>query len=568
MTQSEILGVITFLVILVVAAIPFGEWMAKVFNGEKNILSFIFRPIERIIYKIGGIDETEEMDWKGYAKALILFNVIGFFAVFALQLLQKFLPLNPQKFGAVHWDLALNTAVSFITNTNWQAYGGENTMSYLTQMLGLAVQNFVSAAVGVAASLALIRGFIRKTTPLLGNFWVDLTRTTLYVLLPVSIITAVIFISQGMPQTFHPYVEAQTLEGAKQVIAVGPVASQIPIKQFGSNGGGFFNVNSAHPYENPTPLTNLLELFGLLFIPVSLVFMFGALLKQRKQGVSIFSAKLVLFLLGLFTILFFETRGNPLLAQLGVNHGLNMEGKEVRVGLVPSALWAQMTTVTSNGSVNAMHDSMMPIPGLVEMFNLATSCVIFGGVGVGLIGMLFYVMVTMFIAGLMIGRTPEYLGKKLEPFEMIMVTIGILASAVTLLALAGTAIATPVGLSSLNNAGPHGLSEIFYAYASGVANNGSAFAGLNANTLFYNLTIAFAMLVGRFTVILPALAIAGSLAKKRITPSSVATFSTTSPLFVALLVSVVLIVGALTFFPALTLGPLLEHLLLHIGRTF
>jgi potassium-transporting ATPase potassium-binding subunit len=462
----------------------------------------------------------------------------------------------------------LNTAVSFTTNTNWQSYSGEQTMSYLTQMLGLTVQNFLSAAVGIAAAMAVIRGFTRKNTATIGNFWVDLTRSVLYLLLPLAIIFALIFASQGVVQTLGPYVNAETLDGGLQTIAVGPTASQDAIKFLGTNGGGFFNANSAHPFENPTPLTDFMQVLGMLLIAASMPFAFGAMIKNRGQGWAIFASMLVLFLMGLSLALWAETQGNPLLEKLGVANGANLEGKEVRFGIIPSVLFAQSTTVTSDGGVDSMHDSMMPLTGLVLLFNMSVGEVIFGGVGVGLIGIIFYAIMTMFIAGLMIGRTPELFGKKLEPFEMIMAVIGLLAPAVIVLVLAGIAIVLPIGLSSLNNAGPHGLSEILYAFASAGGNNGSAFAGLNTNTVFYNLSMALGMIVGRFATILPALAIAGSMAQKKIVPASSATLPVASPLFVIMLVGTVIIVGALTFFPVFVLGPILEQLLMQAGMTF
>jgi len=568
MTLYHLFPVVLFLGVLTLAAVPLGKFIAKVFSNKRTFLTPVVGPVERVIYRLLGVDEKEEMTWKTYALSLIIFNAIGIFVLFALQLIQGLLPFNPQRFSAVRWDTALNTAISFTTNTNWQAYGGEQTMSYLTQMVGLTVQNFFSAAVGLAAAIAFIRGFVRKTANTIGNFWVDLTRSILYVLLPLAIIWALVLASQGVVQTLRPSFHAQTLEGQEQAIALGPAASQIAIKQLGTNGGGFFNANSAHPFESPTPLTDFMEVLGLMLIPISLPFALGAMLNKRRQGWAIYAAMMALFLLGLAITLGAELQGSPILEKIGILHGTNMEGKEVRFGVLHSVLFAQSTTATSCGAVNSMHDSLMPLSGLVLIFNMAVGEVIFGGIGVGLIGMIIYAILTMFLAGLMIGRTPEFIGKKLEPYEMIMSVIAILSSAITMLVLASIAISTRAGVSSLNNAGPHGLSEILYAYASTANNNGSAFAGLNANTLFYNLTTSLAMLVGRFTTIIPALAIAGALVKKQIVPVSAGTFPTTSMLFVVMLVSVVIIVGALTFFPALTLGPLLEHLFVQIGRTF
>lgn len=568
MTINDWLCIILLPFITAALAFPLGEFMANVFRGAKNFLTPLVAPVERILYRLFGVDEKEEMSWQTYAFSLVIFNIIGIAVLFILQLVQGKLPFNPQKLGAVRWDTALNTAISFVTNTNWQAYSGEQTMSYLTQMLGLTVQNFLSAAVGIAAVVALIRGFVRKTSKAIGNFWVDLTRSIFYVLLPLAIIWSLLLISQGVVQTLNGSITAQTLEGGKQIIAVGPVASQEAIKEIGTNGGGFFNANSAHPFENPTPLTDFLEILGLLLIPMALPFTFGAMLKNRRQGAAIFAAMMILYLAGLGFFASMEMQGNPLLQKIGVASGLNMEGKEVRSGIVNSVLFAQSTTATSCGAVNSMHDSMIPLSGVILLFNMTIGEVIFGGVGVGLIGMLSYAMLTMFLAGLMIGRTPELLGKKLELFEMVMSIIIILSPAILLLILSGIAVSIQAGLSSLNNSGPHGLSEIVYAFASTSGNNGSAFAGLNANTIFYNLTTSLAMLIGRFSTIIPALAIAGSLASKKTVPASIATFPTTGLLFIVMLVGVIIIVGALTFFPVFTLGPILEHLLMLTGKTF
>lgn len=556
-----------FLTILTFIALLLGDYMAKVFKGEKTLLSFILKPIEKLLYKIFGVDETTEMDWKAYSFSLIIFNVLGIVALFALQELQHLLLFNPQHLPPVRWDTAINTAVSFVTNTNWQAYGGESTMSYLTQMLGMTVQNFVSAAVGMAVAVAFIRAFTRKTTSEIGNFWVDLTRSIVYILLPLSILYSIVFVSQGMIQNLNPYTHAATIQGAEQVIAQGPVASQVAIKFLGTNGGGFFNANSAHPYENPTALTDYMQILGLLIISAAFPFTFGILLNKRKQGWAIFSAMMILYLLGLSVALWSEFHGNPILSKLGIEHGLNMEGKEVRFGILNSVLFGHSTTVTSCGAVNAMHDSFTPLAGMIFMFNMMIGEVIFGGVGTGFVGMILYAVLTMFLVGLMIGRTPEIFGKKLEPFEMVMAVIALILPSVIQLTFSAIASTHSFGLSSLNNQGAHGLSEILYAFASGAGNNGSAFAGLNANTPFYNLSIAFAMLVGRFGTILPSLAISGSLIKKRFVPDE-AKFPTASPLFVAMLVSVVIVVGALTFFPALVLGSILEHLFMLAGGLF
>jgi len=565
---SVIIFLATFFTVLIVLAILIGRYMARVFNGQQTFLTPILRPLEILIYRICGIRKEQEMSAKDYGISVVVFTCISLVILFLLQLLQKLLPFNPEHFGSVRWDTAINTAISFVTNTNWQSYSGETTMSYLTQMFGLAVQNFVSAGVGIAVAIAMIRGFVRKEVKTIGNFWVDLVRSVVYVLLPLSIILTIILASQGVVQTLRPYVNVQTLEGKQQTIAVGPAASQIAIKQLGSNGGGFFNVNSAHPFENPNWLTNVFELLAILLIPVALVFTFGSMIRNRKQGFALFYVMLILFLLGFGVALWTELSGNPMLGKLGVAGNVNMQGKETRFGVVNSVFWGQSTTCTSNGSVNAMHDSKMPLTGLVYMFNMGIGEVIFGGVGVGLIGMLFYVILTMFIAGLMIGRTPEFLGKKLGPYEMIMAVIGVLLPPVTLLIGSAIAILSPAARASIANPSAHGLSEILYAYLSAAGNNGSAFAGLNANTVFYNLTLGLAMLVGRFATIIPGLAIAGSLANKKTVPTSIATFPTTSILFVGMVVTVVIIVGALTYFPIFTLGPFLEHLQLFGGKLF
>lgn len=556
-----------FLIILTFIALLLGEYMAKVFKGEKTLLSFILQPIEQFLYKIFGINATAEMDWKAYSFSLIIFNILGIVTLFALQEIQHFLPFNPQGFGAVRWDTALNTAVSFVTNTNWQAYSGEITMSYLTQMLGMTVQNFLSAAVGIAVAVAFIRAFTRKTTTEIGNFWVDLTRSIVYILLPLSILYSLVFVSQGIIQNLNPYVKARTLQGQEQIIAQGSIASQSAITTIGTNGGGYFNANFSHPYENPTPLTDYMHILGLLMISAAFPFTFGILLNKRKQGWAIFMAMMILYLIGLSVALWSEFHGNPILSKFGIEHGLNMEGKEVRFGILNSVLFSQSTTVTSCGAVNAMHDSLMPLTGMILMFNMMIGEVIFGGVGTGFVGMILYAILTMFLVGLMIGRTPEIFGKKLEPFEMVMAVVALILPSVIQLIFAAIASTHSFGLSSLNNAGPHGLSEILYAFASGAGNNGSAFAGLNANTPFYNLSIAFAMLIGRFGTILPSIAIAGSLLNKKFVPEE-STFPTAGLLFVLMLVTVVIIVGALTFFPALVLGPVLEHLFMVAGGLF
>lgn len=559
---NHVMYVLLLGVSLLLGGVLIGKYMARLFAGNTGKLLSWAIPFEKLLYRLANIDAAQEMNWQTYTWALLAFNGIGALFLFLLQLAQGVLPLNPVHLPSVRWDTAFNTAVSFMTNTNWQAYSGELTMSYLTQMLGLTAQNFLSAATGIAALLALTRGFVRKTTDLLGNFWVDLTRATLYVFLPFSIIFAALLMSQGVVQTWQPPIAAETLEGAPQTIAVGPAASQIAIKQLGSNGGGFFNANSAHPFENPNLFTNFLELFAILWLPLGCVFLFGEMLNNQRQGRAMFVVMLALFLIGLSVALFAEYQGNPLFERAGIAQGVNLEGKEIRFGRFHSILWGVATTATSNGSVNSMHDSLLPLSGMIYLFYMGIGEVVFGGVGVGVIGMIFYIILTMFIAGLMIGRTPEFLGKKLGPFEMAMSLIALLLPMLVLLIIAGIAIVTPTGLSSLNNTGSHGVSEILYAASSACGNNGSAFAGLNANTPFYNLLLGLGMLVGRFATIVPALALAGALAKKKIAPTTHATFPTTGALFVIMVIAVALIMGALTFFPFYALGPLLEHLML------
>ncbi len=563
----DILVVTIGLIVTLLLSIPIGKFMAHVYEGKRTFLSPVFRPLEKGIYRVCFINEDEEMNWKTYAWAFVWSNVIFLITLFVLQLVQGYLPLNPQKLPGLKWDLALNTAISFITNTNWQAYGGETTMSYLTQMLGMTVHNFVSPAIALAVLVALTRGFIRKDTNFIGNYWVDLTRSILYVLIPLSIVLGLILGSQGVIQNLHPYVTVKTLEGGSQTIAMGPVASQISIKQLGTNGGGFFNTNSSHPFEDPNGLTMFLEMMAIILLVSAPVFTFGYMVKDVRQGRSIFYSMLILLVIGLIICVYTETQGNPLFAKLHVVGG-NMEGKETRCGIINSAVWGGLVTGTANGSINSMHDSMLPLTGLVYMFFMGTGEVIFGGVGIGTVGVLFYVFTTMFIAGLMIGRTPEYLGKKLGVYEMIWTVVAILAAPIILKIFSAIAIITPTGLSSLNNPSAHGWSEILYAYLSFGGNNGSAFAGLNANTLFYNLTGSVTILVGRFATLIPGLAVAGSLVQKKIVPTSTATFPTTGWLFVVMLVCVIFIVGALTYFPAFTLGPVLEHLFMLQGKTF
>ena len=563
MTAHDYIQVILYFAILIGLTPILGNYMYKVFIGAKHFMLPVFGWLEKLTYKFSGIDPDEETSWKSYTFSLLIFNLVGFIFVFLLQLLQAQLPLNPANLPNVSWHSAFNTSVSFMTNTNWQGYAGETTLSYFVQMIGLTVQNFVSAATGIAVLLALIRGISRKTTDLLGNFWTDLTRSTLYVLLPLSIIFAVFLVSEGVVQNFKTYDTVQTLQAGQQVIPMGPAASQIAIKQLGTNGGGFFNANSAHPFENPTPLSNFLEMLFILLIPAALTFTYGKMVGSARQGWTIFSAMLILLLIGLSISLYAEYSPNPIFGNLSL-----MEGKETRFGITNSVLWSTATSAASNGSVNAMHDSLSPLSGMVAMINLMLGEIIFGGVGAGLYGMVIFIILTVFIAGLMVGRTPEYLGKKIQAFEVQMAMIAVLAPNIVILLFAAWASASAPGLSSLNNAGPHGLSEILYAFSSAAGNNGSAFAGLNANTVFYNLTLGIGMLIGRFGIIIPVLAIAGSMAKKKITPLSSGTFRTDNGLFIGLLIAVILIVGGLTHFPALSLGPIIEHLLMNNGITF
>ncbi|MEI6823610.1 MAG: potassium-transporting ATPase subunit KdpA, partial [Bacteroidota bacterium] len=514
-------------------------------------------------YRFIKVMPDEETNWKKYTVGLLLFNLVGFVFVFLLQMLQAYLPMNPAHLPNVSWHLAFNTAASFITNTNWQSYSGETTLSYFVQMIGLTVQNFVSAATGIAVILAVIRGISRKTTDKIGNFWTDLTRSTIYVLLPLSIIFAVLFVGQGVVQNFKSYETVQTLQGTQQVIPMGPAASQIAIKQIGTNGGGFFNANAAHPFENPTPFTNFLQIFAIFLIPMGLTYMYGKMVGSVRQGWTIFTAMFILFLAGLCISLYAEYSPNP-----NFGHTKLMEGKEMRFGVANSVLFSVVTTDASCGAVNSMHDSLTPIAGMVCIINMMLGEIIFGGVGAGLYGMVVFIILTVFIAGLMVGRTPEYLGKKIEAFEVQMAIIANLSTSFAILVFTAWACMSSYGLAGLNNSGPHGFSEILYAYTSAAGNNGSAFAGLNANTVFYNVSLGIVMLIGRFGVIIPVLAIAGSLAKKKITPFSSGTFRTDNWLFITLLIGVILIVGGLTYFPALSLGPIIEHLLMNHGISF
>jgi K+-transporting ATPase ATPase A chain len=597
MTTNGTLQLVLYLVVLIALAKPLGAYMARVYEGRPCGLDKALGWLERLIYRLSGVRAGEEMGWKTYAATMLLFNLAGMLAVYALQRLQGVLPLNPQQLGAVSPDSSFNTAASFATNTNWQGYGGETTMSYLTQMLGLTVQNFVSAATGMAVLVAMIRGFARRSSETIGNFWVDLTRTTLYILLPLSFVLALALVSQGVVQTFGPYAKAAVVQPTaydepvtdkdgkpvldgqgqpktkkstltEQVIAVGPAASQIAIKQLGTNGGGFFNVNSSHPFENPTPLSNFLELLAILLIPAALCYTFGVMVQDTRQGWTVLAAMTVIFVALLAVCVVAEQNGR-VFAKQGVDHaasalqaGGNMEGKEVRFGIASSALWATATTAASNGSVNSMHDSFTPIGGLVPMWMIQLGEVVYGGVGSGLYGMLVFALVAVFIAGLMVGRTPEYLGKKIEAYEMKMSSLVILITPALVLIGTSLGVVTVAGKAGIANPGAHGFSEILYAFSSASNNNGSAFAGLSVNTPFYNTALGICFLFGRYWLAVPVLAIAGALARKKIAPSGAGTLPTHTPLFVALLVGVVLLVGALTFVPALALGPIVEHLML------
>jgi K+-transporting ATPase ATPase A chain len=564
MKTSDIIQLAVFFILLLSLAPVLGRYMARVFSGESTLLSRFIAPLEKAVYRVGGIRDGEEMPWKRYFAAVLIFNVIGLLSLWGLMMIQAWLPLNPMKLGNVAWDQALNTAISFITNTNWQSYSGEATMSAFTQMAGLAVHNFLSAATGIAVLLALARGLRRASMTSLGNFWVDITRATLYILLPLSLLLAVVLASQGVTQSLSAYAEAQTLEGARQVIPLGPVASQVAIKHLGTNGGGFFGQNSAHPFENPTPLSNFLEVFALLLVPASLVFTFGLMIGDRRHAWCLFSVMLLL-LAGSFAVAWWaESQPNPVTA----NVLPQLEGKEVRFGVMNSVLFAAATTGTSCGSVNSMHDSFMPLAGMMPLLNMMLGCIAFGGVGAGLYGLLMHVLIAVFIAGLMVGRTPEYLGKKIQAWEAAWAAVAILLP--NLLILLGSALATSMaaGLAGPANAGPHGLSEILYAYSSCAANNGSAFAGLSANTVFYNLSLGAAMFLGRFGVIFAVLAIAGGLVAKKTVPASPGTFPTNGLTFTVVLLGIIMIVGALTFFPALCLGPIVEHGLMLSGRMF
>jgi len=600
MTFNGTLQIILFLVVLSILTKPVGLFLLKVYNGEKTFLDFLFRPVERFIYKVTRVDASQEMNWKQYGISMLIFSLVSALVLYAMQRFQFYLPLNPQGFAAPSEHLSFNTAVSFVTNTNWQSYAGESTMSYFTQMAGLAVQNFKSAAVGMALAAAFIRGIARFETDKLGNFWVDLVRGMLYVLLPISFLVAVFLVSQGMVQNFKPYDTAQLTDVQRvqvdkkdsdgnvitdekgenvkedqivdtQTIAQGPVASQIAIKMLGTNGGGFFNVNAAHPFENPTPLSNFIQMLLILVIPAGFTYMLGRMVSSQAHGWAVYAAMMFLLIVGVATSYWAESRGNPLYPN-NVNQtvvGGNFEGKETRFGIANSALFATVTTDASCGAVNSMHDSFTPLGGMVPMINIMLGEVIFGGVGAGMYGILVMIILTVFIAGLMVGRTPEYLGKKIEAYDVQMGMLYILIFPLTILGFAAiSSVAPDFGLSSLANQGAHGLSEIIYAFTSATGNNGSAFAGLNANTMWWDTTMGIAMLVGRFFMIIPMLAIAGNLAGKKLVPPSLGTFPVNTPLFSILLVSVVIIVGALTFFPALSLSPILEHFQMYAGETF
>jgi K+-transporting ATPase ATPase A chain len=573
MTTIGWIQILVYGLVLLLLTKPLGAYMFCVFEGERQPLPRSFGRIERFTYRLCGINAKAEQTWKEYTLALLVFSAIGLLVTYAIQRLQHVLPFNPQDLPAVSPHLSFNTAVSFTTNTNWQSYGGESTMSYLTQMAGLAWHNFISAAAGIGVALALARGLTRQPgstgSKTLGSFWVDLIRSTLYVLLPLSVVMALALVAGGVIQNLSPYVEVQTLEGAKQTLAMGPAASQIAIKQLGTNGGGFFNVNSAHPFENATPITNFIECLAILLIPAALTYTYGKMARDTRQGWVLFAAMSFLLLVGLVTSYWAEAQGNAALSGQAVAEPLgNMEGKEVRFGVVSSVLWATATTAASNGSVNSMHDSYTPLGGLVPLVNIELGEVVFGGVGAGLYGMLLFVILTVFIAGLMVGRTPEYLGKKIEAREMKLAMLYVLIFPLLILGFSAWAAVESYGTSSLNNAGPHGLSEILYAFSSAAGNNGSAFAGLNANTPFWNTAMGIAMLAGRFLMIIPLLAIAGSMIGKKVVAPGPGTFPTNGSLFTSFLVAVVVIVGALTFFPALCLGPVLEHFLAAAGRTF
>ena len=567
MTVIGWIQILLYCAIVVALVKPLGWYMTRVFSGERTFLSPVLRPVERGLYWIGGVDEKREQHWLTYTVAMLLFHVGGFLIIYGLMRLQALLPFNPAEQSAVAPDLSFNTAISFITNTNWQNYGGESTLSYLVQMLGLTHQNFLSAATGIALAVALIRGFSRSSMRTIGNFWVDVTRCTLYVLLPICIVYSLFLVWQGMPQTLGAYVDATTLEGAKQTIAVGPVASQVAIKMLGTNGGGFFNANAAHPFENPTALSNFVQMISIFALGAAMTNVFGRMVGNQRQGWAILAVMGVLFLSGVAVTYWAEANGTSILSSLGLTGG-NMEGKEVRFGIVASALFAVVTTAASCGAVNAMHDSFTALGGMIPLINMQLGEIIIGGVGAGLYGMLLFVVLAIFVAGLMVGRTPEYVGKKIEAREVKMAMLAILVLPLMYLGWTAIAVVLPSAVASMANAGPHGFTEVLYAYTSATGNNGSAFAGLTGNTFFYNLTLASSMFVGRFFMIVPAMAMAGSLAAKKSIPPSAGTLPTTGGLFVGLVVGVILIIGGLTFFPALALGPIVEHLAMNANTLF
>ena len=567
MTFIGWIQILLFCIVVVALVKPLGGYMTRVFSGEQTFLSFLLRPVEAGLYRVAGVDEKREQHWLIYTISMLLFHVGGFAILYALLRLQAVLPFNPMEQSAVAPDLSFNTAVSFITNTNWQNYGGESTLSYLTQMLGLTHQNFLSAATGIALAVALIRGFARSSARTVGNFWVDVTRTTLYILLPICVIYTLFLVWQGIPQTLGAYVDATTLEGGKQTIAVGPVASQIAIKMLGTNGGGFFNTNAAHPFENPTALSNFIQMISIFAIGAALTNVFGRMVGNQRQGWAVFAVMGVLFVAGVAVTYWAEANGTAAMHGLGLTGG-NMEGKEVRFGIVASALFAVITTAASCGAVNAMHDSFTALGGMIPLINMQLGELIVGGVGAGLYGMLLFVVLAIFVAGLMVGRTPEYAGKKIEAREVKMAMLAILVLPLMYLGWTAVAVVLPSAVASMANAGPHGFTEVLYAFTSATGNNGSAFGGLTGNTMFYNLTLAVSMFVGRFFMIVPAMALAGSLAAKKSIPPSAGTLPTTGGLFVGLVVGVILIVGGLTFFPALALGPIVEHLAMNANTLF
>jgi potassium-transporting ATPase potassium-binding subunit len=569
MTYVLLLKIVIYFLLILAVTKPIGLFMRRVFSGEKTLLDPVMRPLERLVYRVGGVDQTREHDWMQYTIAMLAFNAVGLLLTYAILRFQHLLPLNPDKMAAVPPDLAWNTAVSFTTNTNWQAYSGESTMSHLSQMVALTFHNFVSAATGIALAIAVIRGIARQTSKTIGNFWVDLTRATLWVLLPICLVSAVVLTSQGVIQNFHPTTELTTVEGKVQKIPQGPVASQEVIKELGTNGGGFFNANSAHPYENPTPFTNLVEMFLIFAIGAGLTYTLGSMIGKQRHGWAVFWAMGIVFLTGAFIVTYAEQSGNPLHQHLGVAVADgNMEGKDVRFGIGDSALFSAVTTDASCGAINSWHDSFTPIGGSIPLLNIMLGEVIIGGVGAGLYGMFLFIVLTVFIAGLMVGRTPEYMGKKIEAHDVKLAMLAVLVLAFSILVGTAVAAVTTAGTSSLNNAGPHGLSEMTYAFTSSTGNNGSAFGGLNANTKFYNIALGLAMFFGRFLMIIPIMGIAGSLAAKKRLVETAGTFPVDGPLFTFLLIGVILIVGALTYFPVLSLGPYVEHFLMNAGKVF